>query len=174
MSKENLDEKDCIRTFKGIYVNVFEPTVEMFNIRDIAHALSNIPRFGGHTKIPYSVAQHSVMVARFVKPEHAIEALLHDASEAYILDMPSPIKHKMPEYMELESKIMSVIAKKFGFQFPLSNEVKIEDRKQLEHEWEGLILKSKHITIWDNVQSEKEFMYAYNKYNRLKQWSFSF
>ena len=46
--KENLYTKDCIRTFTGIYMNVFNPTSEMICIEDIAHSLSLQCRFAGH------------------------------------------------------------------------------------------------------------------------------
>jgi len=93
---------DCIRTYTGRFVNVFQPTPEMICIEDIAHSLSNQCRFGGHLAQFYSVAQHSINCAGLVSSAHTKAALLHDSSEAYLMDIPSPIKAKMPEYKKIE------------------------------------------------------------------------
>ena len=116
--------KDCIRTNSGIYINIFNPKPEMFCIEDIAHALAEQPRFAGHLNRHYSVAQHSVLCARMVKRKNRLPALMHDASEAYMLDMPTPIKAKMPEYKEIEHELMQAIADKFDFPYPYSKQVK--------------------------------------------------
>jgi len=93
MTIENLFTPNCIRTFTGKYVNVFEPTLEMICIEDIAHALSMQCRFGGHLPYFYSVAQHSINCSFLVDtPCLKLEVLMHDASEAYLLGIPSPIK----------------------------------------------------------------------------------
>ena len=99
---------NCIRTNTGSFINVFETTPDMIHIEDIAHALSRLPRFGGHLNRHYSVAQHCVMAVKRVKGlENKKAVLLHDASEAYLLDMPSPIKAKMTEYKRHEDKLMA-------------------------------------------------------------------
>ena len=79
-----------ILTWSGKRFDLFEPTPEMIDPRDIAQALGTIARFNGHTKEHYTVAQHSVIVANLVPPEHQLAALLHDATEAYIGDMVRP------------------------------------------------------------------------------------
>lgn len=79
------------------------------SVEDIAHALSNICRFTGHTKTFYSVAQHSVIVSRLVPKPLALAALFHDASEAYICDVASPVKPYLTGYMAIERRIQEVI-----------------------------------------------------------------
>ena len=137
---ENLYEVNKIRTFSGIYIDPFDPKPEDIEIIDIAHALSQMPRFGGHLPGFYSVAQHSIDVLNYLTSRDKLAGLLHDASEAYILDIPRPIKHRLSNYKACELKLMKVIAKKFGFKYPLSKEVKLADEAQLQWEWNTLML----------------------------------
>lgn len=151
MSKENLNVEDCIRTNSGIYMNVFNPTLDMICIEDIAHALSNMPRFGGHLPEFYSVGRHSIFCSRYVIKGKELEALLHDASEAYLLDMPTPIKRKLTNYKELENNLMSLIAEKFGFAWPMDSDIKDVDRYALEFEWNHLMLKKPFDSEYEHV-----------------------
>lgn len=163
---ENLYTPDCIRTFSGQYVNVFDPDPDTILIEDIAHALSQQCRFGGHLPEFYSVAQHSVLCAVAVPPEHALAALLHDASEAYMLDIPSPIKNRLPDYKKYEDNLMQVIAKKFGFQYPLHEEVKQADKLLLEWEWDVLMLKKEIARGWETYDAENRFLTAFKMYSK--------
>ena len=122
-------------------MNVFDPTPEMICIEDIAHALSHQCRFGGHLPEFYSVAEHSWYCSQLVKPRHKLAALLHDASEAYLLDIPRPIKNHLTNYKEIEHKLMLLIAEKFGFEYPLHNDIKMADETALTNEWYVLMLK---------------------------------
>lgn len=84
-----------IQTFTGKRFWPLSPRAEDVDIRDIAHALAMKCRFNGHTREFYSVAQHSVLVAHLVaetSPQFALDGLLHDAAEAYLPDVASPIK----------------------------------------------------------------------------------
>lgn len=166
--KESLDVIDSIRTFSGIYINVFKPEADMIAIIDVAHALSCQPRFGGHLPKPYSVAQHSVMCAKLAKEEDKLQALLHDASEAYLLDMPSPIKRRLSQYKTVEKRLMKVIAKKYGFQFPLNEAVHAIDRQALEFEWGHMVLKNPlpedmKFEVWNQKRAKNEFLKMFNK-----------
>src|ERR1700724_2684254 len=80
------------QTFTGRRFYPLSPRVEDVCIEDIAHALSNICRYGGHCREFYSVAQHCNMVSDWM-PEFKLEGLLHDSPEAYIGDMVRPVKH---------------------------------------------------------------------------------
>jgi hypothetical protein len=73
-----------MQSYTGRVIDLRDFRTADVDIRDIAHALSLVNRFTGHTKYPYSVAQHSVMVSRMVQPEHAMWGLLQDAREAYL------------------------------------------------------------------------------------------
>lgn len=138
--KENLHTIDCIRTNSGRYLNVFDPNPDDILIEDIAHALSFQPRFGGHLPQFYSVAQHSVLCAELCDESAAFDALMHDASEAYLCDIPRPIKKRMPEYKAIEDKLQAVIAAKFGFKYPHSDEVHRVDNIMLQVEWDTYML----------------------------------
>lgn len=160
---ENL-YSNCIRTFTGKYVDVFNPDPEMICIEDIAHALSYTPRFGGHLKYFYPVAMHSIYCAEIVETDK-LGALLHDASEAYLTDMPRPIKSQMPQYKEIENNLMDVIAEKFGFTYPLSDEVKAADEQALKYEWVEFMLKGNSYHYED---IENEFIRRFERYSEFK------
>ncbi|TCS35826.1 hypothetical protein EDC30_109125 [Paucimonas lemoignei] len=105
-----------ILTYSGQYVDLREPNPETIQIVDIAHALSQINRFGGHTRNFYSVAQHSVLVSHIVPREHRLAALLHDAAEAYLGDIVMPLKRMAfnLEYRDMEDLLLEVILERFG------------------------------------------------------------
>lgn len=91
-----------IQTFTGKAYYPFDPSPVEVDIIDVAHALSNLCRYTGHCRRFYSVAEHSVLVSRLVPAEHARVALLHDATEAYIADLSSPVKRGIADYGHLE------------------------------------------------------------------------
>lgn len=157
--------RGCIRTNSGLFINVFEPTKDVIAIEDIAHALASVPRFGGHLNRHYSVAQHSVMcVMRVTSLEDKKAALMHDASEAYLGDIPTPIKARLPEYKVCEHNLMLMIADKFGFAYPLNEVVKEVDAVMLEIEWENLVLNdSKDFECWDHAKAKKTFLEMFDK-----------
>ena len=102
-----------ILTHTGKRFDLFEPDVDMIDPRDIAHSLSHLCRFNGHTREFYSVAQHSCLVADLVPAEHKLAALLHDATEAYIGDMVRPLKQWMHAYQDVETWIWDRICTRF-------------------------------------------------------------
>jgi len=103
-------ESVCIHTFSGIAFDLLDPKPGMILVDDIVHSLSLINRFNGAAKFPYSVAQHSLYVAGLLPPELKLHGLLHDAPEAYVGDMVSPLKKIMTEYKEVEAGIARVVA----------------------------------------------------------------
>jgi hypothetical protein len=165
----------------------------MICIEDIAHGLSQLCRFSGQTLEFYSVAQHSVMVSDVVtmldgssdefpkmerdkKNELALVALLHDASEAYIIDLPTPVKAHVQGYVELEHAVMTVIAKRFDldielFAHPL---VKHADMTMLATEKRDLLGPepqpwiampkpyARHLIPWEPKQAEQNFLMQFD------------
>lgn len=133
-----------IRVFTGRKFWPLDPRPEEIDILDIAHALSMNTRWGGHCHRFYSVAQHSLFVARYLP---TLEALLHDASEGYLLDMPRPLKRQMPEYSAIEDRLMRCIADRFDFQYPFPKEVKAADDFALYYEKLKLFPNSNPIEV---------------------------
>lgn len=103
-----------IMTRSGRFVRFDVPDPDTIDIGDIAHGLSHLCRFAGQTRVFYSVAEHSVYVANLCPPEHMLWGLLHDAAEAYVVDVPKPLKRMVPEYREIERKVMAAVCRKFG------------------------------------------------------------
>ena len=116
-----------MQTSTGKRFNPLKPDPESIDIEDIARALSKLCRYGGHCLTFYSVAEHSVLLARKAKSTLQLQALLHDASEAYINDLIRPVKMNLPEFQMIEDRLMKVIAHKFGFHWPLDPEIKRMD-----------------------------------------------
>ncbi|CAB4177445.1 COG1896 Predicted hydrolases of HD superfamily [uncultured Caudovirales phage] len=130
-----------ITTFTGQQFYPLAPTAEMIHIEDIAHHLALQVRWSGATREPLSIAQHSFHVAQLVAPEHRLWALLHDASEAYILDVARPLKHSVAYagYRTAEALLQTVIQQAFGLVGDLPAEVKEADNLLLVAEAQDLL-----------------------------------
>lgn len=122
---------DWIQTYTGKQFWPLDPQVEDIDIEDIAHSLSMQCRYGGHCKRFYSVAEHCAHVSDNVPAEDALWALLHDAAEAYLVDVPRPIKKHLAGYKEIEANLMRVICQRF--QLP-------EEMPQSVHRADNIIL----------------------------------
>lgn len=120
MTSSQLSRKGgWIQTFTGRQFWPLDPRPEDVDIKDIAHALSMTCRYGGHCKVFYSVAEHSLHVSDAVEEAggdtaEQFLALLHDAAEAYLCDVPSPVKPNLPGFYAIESKVEAAIAESLG------------------------------------------------------------
>lgn len=105
-----------IQTHSGRRFNPTDPNPNAIVIQDIAHALSMQCRFSGHCKKFYSVAQHSVLVSYICDSQDALWGLLHDASEAYLVDVPRPVKRSgmIEGYLAMEKVMQAAVCKRFG------------------------------------------------------------
>lgn len=118
-----------IQTLSGKHFNYLNIQQDDIVIEDIATALSHICRFAGHLPEFYSVAQHSL-----VPREYALEALLHDAAEAYLQDIPSPLKRLLPDYQDIEARVDTAIRQKYGLPADQHPTVKYADLVMLASE----------------------------------------
>lgn len=134
------NHKGMFNTRTGLLVDILNPTEEMICSEDIAHALNNVCRFGGHTHGHYSVAQHSILVAALAPDDMKLEALLHDASEAYLGDVIKPLKNILGSvYRDLEISFETLIGFKYRLDPDKLREIKQFDKQALEMEHSAYI-----------------------------------
>lgn len=158
------------RTYTGRMFFPFDPRPEDVCIDDIAHSLSLQCRWAGHTRTFYSIAEHCVRGAQHLRGELALEFLLHDASEAYLLDMPRPLKHWGLFgwlYRKLERRVERAIAEHFSLHYPHCGVVKHIDNRMLATEQRDLFDYARtatdkpfpeQIVAYPSEQAERAFM----------------
>ncbi|MGX8948487.1 HD family hydrolase [Providencia stuartii] len=171
-----------ISTFTGKHFDFINITMDDICIEDIAQGLSNECRFAGQINQFYSVAQHSVYVSQIVPPEYALEALLHDASEAYCKDLPSPLKALLPDYKVIEKGIQKAICYKWDLPRIISAAVIYADLTMLATERRDLEVDGDNywpildgipatdlITVspLSPIQAKAMFIYRYNQLTKL-------
>lgn len=140
IDKIKQDHPDAlISTYTGKRVDLFNFKIADVDIQDIAHHLSNLCRFTGAVRNFYSVAQHCVYVSGLIGgPTMALMGLLHDAAEAYVNDLSTPIKHsgRVQEYVALEEQIQRVIMLKFGLPHNADFETRVKAADTTAYEYE--------------------------------------
>jgi uncharacterized protein len=165
-----------IQTYSGRRFNPTNPNSEAIVIQDVAHALSMQCRFSGHCSKFYSVAQHSVLVSHVCNFEDALWGLMHDASEAYLIDVPRPLKHsgKFQDYINFETVMQQAICKRFGLNDQEPASVKRADKILLATEARDLMSPLHHdwrqpaeplpfiIEAWGPERAEREFLHRYS------------
>lgn len=149
-------------TYKGITFDYSNPTAEMINPIDITKSLSRINRFIGHSKRGYSVAEHTwycytmANVLKYSERERLL-VLLHDFTEAYVGDCPTPLKKLLPEFAVIEEKVEMAIYDYFGIKPPTEEEyqkIKAVDATMLVIEMRDLTFHNWENFINDNVIKE--------------------
>lgn len=112
--------RTTLETQSGLYFDYVDPRPEQVDVDDIAHALAHTVRFGGHVDRYYSVAEHSLLVAHYVEKSTGdygltLAALFHDGHEAYLGDIPTPLKRLLGgAYYNMRDAVDAAIATKIG------------------------------------------------------------
>lgn len=165
------DRGDWMQTFTGHRFYPLDPRADEIDPDDIAHALSLLCRYGGHVDRFYSVAEHCVLMSEAVAPEHALAALLHDATEAYVVDVPRPLKRYLDRYHDIEDLAWMAIAERFGVSVTLPGEVVDADSRILLTERDALMSRAERwsqddiyvplpvtVTGWPPEQAERRYL----------------
>lgn len=168
---------DWIQTFTGCQMWPLDPRSNEIHIEDIAHALSNLCRFNGHVRQFYSVAEHSCHVHDNVDRPWQLAGLLHDASEAYLCDMPRPIKRIRgfsDQYIAAEQRLMQAIADRFVFEWPLVAQIHTADNRLLateaaqlmnpiHPEWKDHAMPIRDLILpcWTPAEAREQFLMRY-------------
>lgn len=132
-----------ILLLSGEFYDYESPHLNKWTIEDVALGLSNICRYAGQVEDHFSVAQHSVYVSHCIEPEFALEGLLHDATEAFLTDIPTPLKRILPDYKRLEQLHEAYVMAHFGLPYPMREEVHVADRRVFAAEVRDL--RSHHV-----------------------------
>lgn len=129
-----------IGTNSGKRIDLDNPQPDQVCLEDIATGLSKLCRFNGQIKTFYSVAEHCLKVSAMVPEEYKLQAILHDASEAYICDIPTPLKRQLGRaYYDVEERVQRAIGQHFGVELVnLPDVVKHADRVLLCTEHDAL------------------------------------
>lgn len=158
-------EDGWLETFTGQKFHFTEPVPEEMHIEDVAHSLSLLCRYNGHTKAFYSVAEHCVLICDWIaanwpgaSQQILRTALLHDVAETYLGDMSRPVKYQMPRFKELEHLIEDAAAVRFDLELPYPAIVEecdarilVDERQQCmsdsDNEWGTDVLEALDVRI---------------------------
>jgi len=142
-----------IQTYSGGFFDLKNPLKSEINVIDIAHSLSMQCRFNGHSRVFYSVAEHSVLVSRLTQGSiiDKMAGLLHDSPEIITADIPTPVKHFFIELPKIEHDILDAIIQLIELDFDGVNWDEIEKWDRFMVMYEALLLLNpcrKHKMIW--------------------------
>jgi len=170
--------KSCISVVGGDFFDLLRPEVNDYNIETIAHALSRINRYTGHIAVEhYSVAEHSVLVSYAVPDKYALIGLMHDASEAFVGDISSPLKKILGRaYTDIEDAIQEEMARQYGYEYPYPVEIHEADKRVYWAErrtvapgqdklWHQELRSSRKVVPegWSPDRAKNEFLERFNE-----------
>lgn len=167
---------DFMQVFSGRKYWPMDPRPHEVYIEDIAHSLAMQARYAGHCLRFYSVAEHSVLIARHLAAKHAPEValagLLHDAPEAYCVDIPRPLKPYLVNYKGIEQLNWLAIAARYQLDRELPAEVHDADNRIIADELVNLVPMPWHarhanplgvrLRYWSPEEAELEFLATFD------------
>ncbi|WP_312414145.1 hypothetical protein [Shinella sp.] len=168
---------DFMQTATGRKFWPLSPRADEVFIEDIAHSLALQCRYAGHCLRFYSVAEHSVLIARHLRDQYgeqtALWALLHDASEAYLVDVPRPVKPYLTGYKDAEANVMAAVCDRFGLSREMPAAVHEADNRIIADELVNLVPMDwharyagkelgVHLRYWSPEQAREEFMATFD------------
>ncbi len=170
-------DKCYMTTYTGKLIDPLDPDPDLIDIKDIAHHLSLICRYGGACRYLYTVGQHSVLGMRFIDENNKFAFLLHDASEYILYDMVKAVKENMKFYKAVEKKLQQMIFEKFKVGPFDHREVKRVDYAIMNTEAHALMKRTDgmdypepplnvNIMYWPPQTTELHFLYAFKKYKK--------
>ena len=167
----------CINTASGRKINLLDPKPEQISIGDIARGLSYNSHFGGQTPQFFSIAQHCLLVCELMeecghKPDLLMTGLLHDASEAYLGDMLKPLKVMLPNFREIEDRMMGVILERYSLDPASMVIIKEYDVRVQELEYNAFY-KNGEIKYLSPEESRLAFLKCYYRYLNQRHIAFT-
>jgi len=172
---------DFIQTYTARQYYPMDPRAEEVCLEDIAHSLSLQCRYAGHCILFYSVAEHSVHIARWLRqhygPLTALYGLLHDAPETYLVDVPRPVKPYLSNYKSIEASNWAAVAAKFGLPGLMPGAVHEADTRIIGDELVNMRPMDWHaryddplgvgIECWSPAVAEAEFLAMFATLDKL-------
>lgn len=161
---------DWMQTYRGDAFFPATPKPEDVHVEDIAHALGMQCRYGGQCERHYSVAEHSYWVSLLVPPEHALQALMHDSAEGYLVDVPRPSKILMNDYRVVEERVWRAICARYDLSPVLHFSIHDADNGICFSERDQNMKRSPYpwripdpnyrikLGLWSNRRAEKMFL----------------
>lgn len=149
-----------IITYTGKKFDYLNITPDSIDIDDIIHALPRINRFVGHSIRPYSVGEHTIYCYTMAKelgytPRQQLVTFLHDFTEAYVGDCPSPLKKLLPFFEEIEYEVEKAIYQKLNISMPTEEEYELIKKIDLTM----LVIEMRDLTLHDHEQLINSFIY---------------
>jgi hypothetical protein len=126
MQQRSNTADSCIMLQSGKLFDFSNPENSDISVEDIAHGLAHTCRYAGQCDGFYSVAEHSVLVSQIAVHSN-MAALFHDSAEAFIGDLPGPLKRLLPQYKEFENRIEKFVFERLEIAWPAPPEVKRAD-----------------------------------------------